>query len=78
MSVKLLGVQQSGGESVKLNRIQLQAGLTMLMTILLFGLIGVSDYEQALCDARFYCEQVKVGAWPDFKGNYWEVCHDGG
>lgn len=78
MSVKLLGVQQPGGESVKLNRIQLQAGLTMLMAILLFGLIGVSDFEQALSDARFYCEQVQVGAWPDFKGNYREVCHNGG
>lgn len=46
----------------------------ILLVILLFGLAGRMDYEDAKLQEEQYCEMVKSGKWPDYEGNYREVC----
>lgn len=46
----------------------------ILLVILLFGLAGRTDYADAKLQEEQYCEMVKSGKWPDYEGNYREVC----
>jgi hypothetical protein len=41
--------------------------LTILFFTILFLAASSSDYEDAVADAQFYCEQVRGNVWPDFK-----------
>tara|TARA_R110001583_G_scaffold21993_13_gene82994 strand:- start:70 stop:246 length:177 start_codon:yes stop_codon:yes gene_type:complete len=41
--------------------------LTILFFTILFLAASSTDYEDAVADAQFYCEQVKSKSWPDFK-----------
>jgi hypothetical protein len=41
--------------------------LTVLLATILFLTASSLDYEDAVADAQFYCEQVKAKSWPDFK-----------
>lgn len=50
----------------------------LLCTILAGALIltlGHASYEAELDEQRTYCAMVDEGAWPDYKGNFKEVCH---
>jgi len=41
--------------------------LIVLAATVLFLTASSLDYEDAVADAQFYCEQVKSKSWPDFK-----------
>lgn len=47
-----------------------------LAIVLAFGYLGRMDYETELLEARFYCQQVKAGAWPDYQASYKDECED--
>ena len=33
-----------------------------------FGTVGTMDYEDELAERELYCDMVKEGKWPDYKG----------
>lgn len=39
-----------------------------------FGLVGLLDYNAEIADLAIYCENVKRGAWPDYKKIYKKEC----
>ena len=41
--------------------------LIILAATILFLTASSLDYEDAVADAQFYCEQVQSKSWPDFK-----------
>lgn len=46
----------------------------LVALLLLLGLAGRMDYEDAKLQEQHYCEMVKSGKWPDYEGNYHQVC----
>ena len=36
--------------------------------ILALGFAGASDFESETIEARYYCDMVTGGYWPDYKG----------
>jgi hypothetical protein len=43
-------------------------GLTALLALLLMlGVAGRLDFEEAMAQEAHYCEMVQSGAWPEFK-----------
>lgn len=42
--------------------------------VLLLGLMGHMDYEDAKAEEANYCEMVKAGLWPDYRGTYRDEC----
>ena len=42
------------------------AFLILILTIL-FGFVGINDYDDALEQQKVYCENVNNGVWPDYK-----------
>lgn len=38
------------------------------------GLVGTGDLEEAERQEAQYCSMVKSGHWPDYNGNYKELC----
>lgn len=42
--------------------------------VLLFGLAGHMDYEDQQAEQARYCEMVKEGFWPDYRGTYRDEC----
>lgn len=42
--------------------------------ILLMGIVGQSDIEEADRQEAEYCYNVKTGLWPDYQGNFKEIC----
>lgn len=46
----------------------------IILGIVMFGLVGQSDYEQELRDLQVYCDNVQGGYWPDYNHNAKEVC----
>lgn len=48
------------------------AALFFIAAILL---AGTWDYEEEVREQTVYCQMVGDGAWPDYNGNYAEVCH---
>ena len=47
---------------------------TAAILLALFGLVSAMDYEDQEAERQRYCEMVKTGYWPDFKGAYLEEC----
>lgn len=47
--------------------------LLALLAILL-GIAGRMDAEDEQLAADLYCENVKSGTWPDFRGTYAKMC----
>jgi len=39
-----------------------------------FGLVGAMDAEDAEMQASLYCDNVKLGLWPDYAGTYVSEC----
>lgn len=46
-----------------------------IVTILMFGLAGECDYQDAKREQAEYCRKVKQGLWPDFRETYKKECH---
>lgn len=42
--------------------------------LLVFGLAGNWDYEDAVRQDQEYCDMVKHGLWPDYRGDYCQTC----
>lgn len=51
------------------------AGMMMVTLGVLFGLAGRNDYDDAQKETAHYCDMVRGGFWPDFKGWYQRVCN---
>lgn len=51
-------------------------GITALFVVLV-GIVGTMDYEDAIAEADLYCQNVHAGVWPDYEGTYAKECHDG-
>ena len=41
--------------------------LTLAMFLLVFGLVGASDYEAEQAEADYYASMVCEGLWPDYE-----------
>lgn len=50
----------------------LWAALAVL--VLLLGLAGSMDAEDAVLAAELYCDHVHAGLWPDYLGSYAQQC----
>lgn len=51
-----------------------QTLLALVAVLLLLGLTGHMDYEDAKAEEANYCEMVKAGHWPDYRGMYRSEC----
>lgn len=51
----------------------IKGALTSLVIVLALGVVGNMDYEDALMEEDHYCEMVKTGAWPPYKGGCTKV-----
>lgn len=49
----------------------------MLALLLLMGVVGRMDYEDAKLEEAAYCHNVKTGVWPDYENIYKEICENG-
>lgn len=47
----------------------------MIAVLLLMGVVGHFDYEDAQLAEQNYCQNVHDGFWPDYDHIYDEVCH---
>jgi hypothetical protein len=46
-----------------------QVGTVILIFfVIALGMIGRGDYEDELLEQRIYCENVRTGVWPPYKG----------
>lgn len=50
------------------------AGVLALILIVM-GIVGNGDVEEAERQQEHYCSMVAAGNWPDYNGNYKELCH---
>lgn len=48
--------------------------LAALAAVLALGIVGRMDADDAQLEADHYCEMVKAGHWPDYKGIYRRQC----
>lgn len=46
--------------------VDVKKAILIAAIILIFGLVGQSDYEAELAAERHYCNMVESGAWPPF------------
>lgn len=46
----------------------------VIIFVLVLTLVGNQDYQDAKRDEQAYCDGVKNNSWPDYHGNYAEVC----
>jgi len=46
----------------------------IVVLVLLLALVSNMDYEDEKAEEISYCESVKNGVWPDYKGIYADVC----
>uniref|UniRef100_A0AAU6W1D7 Uncharacterized protein n=1 Tax=Pseudomonas phage Pavpe01 TaxID=3138545 RepID=A0AAU6W1D7_9VIRU len=51
--------------------------LTVIAVVLLLGLVGRMDYDDAVLQEKAYCANVHSGLWPDYEGRYTADCEDG-
>lgn len=48
--------------------------VVLLALLGLFGLAGAMDYEDQQAEQERYCEMVREGLWPDYRGTYRAEC----
>ena len=53
---------------------KLQTVAALAVVLVLLGIVGTMDAEDAQRDADNYCEMVKAGYWPDYQGTYRTQC----
>lgn len=53
---------------------QLFIGGAIFIVLLLTGMMGKMEMQDEIAEQEFYCEQVLVGHWPDYKNIAEEVC----
>ena len=52
----------------------MKTGALLLALLGLFGLAGAMDYEDQQAEQAHYCEMVREGLWPDYRGTYRREC----
>lgn len=45
----------------------IRTALALVALVVLFGIVGRMDYDDAVKDEQHYCEMVKAGAWPAYR-----------
>lgn len=60
-----------------MTRKQLASCVGIAALVILAGIVGTSDYEEAKREAAAYCANVHSGLWPDYNHNYAEYCKNG-
>lgn len=53
---------------------KLKTAAALVVVLVLLGIVGAMDAEDAQRDADNYCEMVKAGHWPDYQGTYRTQC----
>lgn len=53
---------------------KLQTVAAIVAVLVLLGIVGRMDADDAQADADNYCEMVKAGHWPDYQGTYRTQC----
>jgi len=46
----------------------------VLAIVAAFGIVGGMDYKDEQAQQALYCDNVKSGVWPDYKGTYVSEC----
>lgn len=54
----------------------LQTVAALAFVLILFGIVGGMDAEDAEASAEHYCQMVKDGVWPDYQGTYRQECRN--
>ena len=52
----------------------MKTAAVLLALLGLFGLAGAMDYEDQQAEQENYCEMVREGLWPDYRGTYRAEC----
>lgn len=47
------------------------------IVLLALLLVGAMDYQDQLDDQAFYCKEVYEKLYPDYRGNYGQLCDSG-
>lgn len=55
----------------------LQTVAALAFVLILFGIVGGMDAEDAEASADLYCQMVKDRVWPDYQGIYLQECRNG-
>ena len=53
---------------------KIQTAGVILALLVLLGVVGRMDADDAQREAENYCEMVKAGFWPDYQGTYRREC----
>ena len=53
---------------------QITIPVGFLVVLAVFGFVGHMDYEDEKVAQAQYCEMVKGGHWPDYRGTYRREC----
>ena len=61
---------------MKRERIGLTGALLIVCAVFLAILAGAMEAADAQREMAHYCSMVADGFWPDYRGDYEEVCHD--
>ncbi|MBK8132429.1 MAG: hypothetical protein IPK48_06765 [Gammaproteobacteria bacterium] len=51
--------------------------MAAIVTVLLLWIaVSTMDYDDATREQAEYCQHVRDGLWPDYKGSYNKVCEE--
>ena len=50
--------------------------LAIAIFFILFAVMGKMDFAEAERQEQEYCHNVKAKIWPDYNGNYGEICKE--
>lgn len=56
---------------------KIKLSFALLALLLLMGVVGRMDYEDAKLEEALYCDNVRTGVWPDYEGTYKKICETG-
>jgi hypothetical protein len=51
-----------------------KASFVVLFFVSVFGYAVTVDMEEAQATLDLYCERVRDGTWPDYRGEYTNLC----
>lgn len=46
----------------------------LVLVLVLLGVVGAMDAEDAEKQEQLYCDMVAAGHWPDYQQNYRQIC----
>lgn len=51
--------------------------IRILIVLAALAAVGCMDFEDAKIEERQYCDAVREGLWPDYRGIYQDMCSTG-